>query len=219
MTCAARKWIVMLSTLVVLVGVTVSAAPRSAGAQTIIDEWASVKAPPPPVPKAVTVDPKTTAFLILDIVKQGCNEQRRPRCLPTVPKIQALLTRARAAGMPVIYSLVAGSTIADILREVEPIGNEPAVLSGPDKFLGTDLEKILKDKGIQTVIVVGTAAHGAVLYTASEAALRGFMVVIPVDGVSADIPYAEQYVAWNMLNAPRVGAECTLTKTDLVRFP
>jgi nicotinamidase-related amidase len=69
------------------------------------------------------------------------------------------------------------------------------------------------------VIVVGTAAHGAVLYTASDAALQGLKVILPVDGISADIPYAEQYVAWNMLNAPRVGAQCTLTKIDLIQFP
>ena len=90
--------------------------------------------------------------------------------------------------------------------------------SGPDKFFGTDLEKILKDKGIRTVIVTGTASHGAVLYTASGAALRGMKVVIPVDGMSAESTYAEQYVAWNMVNAPRISAETTLTKTDMIRF-
>ena len=54
-----------------------------------------------------------------------------------------------------------------------------------DKFLGTDLEKILKDKGIATVIIVGTAAHGAVLYTGSGAAMRGMNVIVPVDGMSS----------------------------------
>jgi nicotinamidase-related amidase len=48
-----------------------------------------------------------------------------------------------------------------------------------DKFMlgnkDTGLEKILKDKGITTVIAVGTAANGAVLYTSSAAALRGLM--------------------------------------------
>ena len=64
-------------------------------------------------------------------------------------------------------------------------GDEPHVLSGPDKFRNTDLEKILKDKGITTVIVVGTAANGAVLFTASGAAFRGMNVIVPVDGMSA----------------------------------
>ncbi len=68
--------------------------------------------------------------------------------------------------------------------------------------MGTDLEKILKDKGIKAVIVTGTAAHRAVLYTASGAALRGMHVIVPVDGMSAENVYAEQYVAWNLVNAP-----------------
>jgi hypothetical protein len=56
-----------------------------APAQTIIDEWASVKAPP--ALKPVTIDPKTTAILVIDLIKQLCNEQRRPRCVASIPKI------------------------------------------------------------------------------------------------------------------------------------
>jgi hypothetical protein len=37
-----------------------------------------------------------------------------------------------------------------------PTADEPSVRSGPDKFLNTNLDKILKDKGIQTVIATGT---------------------------------------------------------------
>ena len=128
------------------------------------------------------------------------------------------MARVRAKHVPVIYSL-AGGAVTDILSEVAPLGGEPIVSSGPDKFLGTDLEKRLREKGIQAVIVVGTAAHGAVLYTASEAALRGFRVIVPVDGMSAEILYAEQYVAWNLVNAPRVGAQVTLTRTDTIQIP
>jgi nicotinamidase-related amidase len=50
----------------------------------------------------------------------------------------------------------------------------------------TDLEKILNDKGIKTVVVVGTAAQGAVLNTASQAAFRGLRVIVPLDGMSAE---------------------------------
>jgi nicotinamidase-related amidase len=87
-----------------------------------------------------------------------------------------------------------------------------------DKFVNTDLEKILKDKGVATVIVVGTAAHGAVLYTASGAAMRGMKVILPVDGISADTAYAEQYVAWHLVNAPVISAAMTLTTLDSVKF-
>jgi nicotinamidase-related amidase len=163
------------------------------------------------------IDPKVTALLILDIQKQICVPER-PGCLASVPNIQSLLTRSRAKGAPVIYSLGRG-TAADIYQEVAPQAGEPVVTSGPDKFLGTDLEKILKEKGITTVIVVGTAANGAVLYTVSGAALRGLKVVVPVDGMSADNLYVEQYTAWHLLNAPRVGAQVTLTRIDMIQYP
>ena len=48
------------------------------------------------------------------------------------------------------------------------------------------LQKMLKDKGITTVIPVGTVAHGGVLFTSVAAAQRGFTVVVPVDGMSGD---------------------------------
>jgi hypothetical protein len=39
----------------------------------------------------------------------------------------------------VIYSIIANSTMADVMPDVAPLGDEPSVLSGPDKFLNTDL--------------------------------------------------------------------------------
>lgn len=191
---------------------------QSAHAQTIIDEWASVKAPPPPALKAVTIDTKTTALLLLDFNQQSCNPQRRPRCVASIPKVKTLLAAARAAGVPVAYTLGGGGKPADIASELAPAANEPVVSSGVDKFVNTDLEKILKDKGITTVIVVGTAAHGAVLYTASGAAQRGMKVIVPVDGISAETTYVEQYVAWHLVNAPVISPAMTLTTIDGVKF-
>ena len=52
----------------------------------------------------------------------------------------------------------------------------------------TGLQKMLKDKGITTVIPVGVASYGAVLYTGSAAALRGFNVIVPADGMTATPP-------------------------------
>ena len=187
-------------------------------ARTIVDDWSTVQAPPAPVLKPAAVDPKTTALLILDIVRQGCNAERRPRCLDTLPAVHALLARARTAGVMVGYSLVRGSTAADILAPVAPVGGEPMVTSGTDKFLGTDLEATLKAKGIKTVIILGVVAQGAVLTTATEAALRGFEVVVPVDGVSSDQIYAEQYTAWDLVNAPVIAGHVALTRSDLIQF-
>jgi nicotinamidase-related amidase len=190
-------------------------APLPAG--NIIDEWNTVKVPAAPELKPATIDPKTTALLMLDFNRQTCNAEKRPRCIASIPAVRKLLALARTKGAPVVYSLSPGAATKDIAQELAPRADEPVVTSGPDKFLGTDLEKILKEKGVKTVIVVGTAAHGAVLYTASGAAFRGLSVVVPVDGMSAEDPYAEQYVAWNLVNAPRVSSQTTLTKIDLIR--
>jgi len=185
--------------------------------QTIIDEWSTVQAPKPPELKPVTLEPKTTALLVLDFVKQTCNTERRPRCLTSVPKVEGLLKSARAKGLFVVHSITTAATQADILNELAPADGEPIVKSAADKFFKTELEKILNDKGIKTVVVVGTAAQGAVLNTASQAAFRGLRVIIPVDGMSAENTYFEQYTAYHMANAPGVGQQTTLTKIDLIK--
>ncbi|MGA3173630.1 MAG: cysteine hydrolase [Syntrophorhabdales bacterium] len=192
--------------------------PLCVSGQTVIDEWNAIKVPPAPQVKKVAVDPASTALLLLDFNKQTCNAQTRPRCISSIPKVQKLLERARAANLTVVYSLSAGAVPADIAGELAPRSGEAVVTSGPDKFLNTDLDSILRDKKIKTVIVTGTASHGAVLYTASEAAFRGMKVIVPVDGMSAEVLYAEQYVSWHLVNAPRVSAQTTLSRTDLITF-
>lgn len=190
-------------------------AVSTASAQTIVDEWANVKAPPAPVLKPVTVDPGTTALLMLDFQNSNCG--KRPRCLASVPAVRKLLAEARAKGMLIVYTTGPSGKVADTLAELAPTGTEPSLSSGVDKFLDTDLEKILKSKDIQTVIAIGTAAHGAVLHTASAAAMRNMKVIVPVDGMSFDA-YTEQYTAWHLANAPVVSRNVTLTRLDLVKF-
>ena len=189
----------------------------SGSAQTIVDDWAKVQAPKPPELKGVTLDPKTTALLVLDFVKQTCNTERRPRCLTSVPQVQSLMKLARSKGVAVVHSITTAATPADILKDVAPLEGEPMVKAPADKFFKTDLEKILNDKGIKTVVVVGTAAQGAVLNTASQAAFRGLQVIIPVDGMSAENTYFEQYTAYHLTNSPGVGQQVTLTKIDMIK--
>ena len=198
--------------LVAGLGLAVSAA----SAQTIVDEWATVKAPPAPELKPASLDPKTTALLMLDFVAPNCTQ--RPRCMASIPAVKKLLGEARAKGMLIVYATGPTGKRADTVAEVAPTDSEPVVSTGVDKFVNTDLEKILKAGGTQTVIAMGTAAHGAVLYTASAASLRGMKVILPVDGMSADSPYVEQYTAWHLTNAPLVARNVTLTKIDLIKF-
>ena len=66
-----------------------------AGAGDVIEDWALAKAPAAPALKDATVDPKTTALLVLDFMRGNCNTERRPRCVESLPKAKALLERAQ----------------------------------------------------------------------------------------------------------------------------
>jgi len=120
----------------------------------------------------------------------------------------------------VIYSIAgSGATPASVLPELGPAPGEtilPAL--GPDKFIGSDLEQSLKAKMIKTVIVVGTQAQTSVLHTAGAAALRGFTVVVPVDGMSSDEIFPELYTAWHLSTAARIADKVTLTRIDMISF-
>jgi nicotinamidase-related amidase len=125
-----------------------------AQAANIIDEWASVKAPPAPQLRSVTVDPNTTALLMLDFMKQNCGI--RPRCVATIPTAKKLLYSARAAKMTVVHTKFGTTTFADVvIRASLRLPGEATFTSFADKFVNTDLEKMLKDKGIKTVIAIG----------------------------------------------------------------
>lgn len=203
----------------------ISAAGISAAhAATVVDEWKTIKVPPAPNLGEVTVDPSTTALLLLDFNgaqnpdKGPCNTKTKPRCIAELPHLAKLLQEARDSGTPVIYSITANATPADIATALAPRDGDPIVKAGANKFINTDLEKILTDRHIKTIIVNGTAAEGAVLNTAAYAALKGMDVVLPVDGMSSTDPYAEQYVTWHFANAPGVSAKTKLTKIDSIKF-
>jgi nicotinamidase-related amidase len=191
-----------------------------AGAADVIKEWASIKAPPAPEAKAVTLDGKTTALLILDVMKGSC--ARRPRCTEMLPGLKKLHDAARAAGAMVFYTLVGGSspTPADVAEGMTPKDGEWVIQRGPDKFLGSPLEQRLKDRGIRTVIVTGTSAQGVGIGTGSSAAQRGYKVIVPYDGLAADNAYQEQYAAYHLATGgPAVVTEqVTLTRSDMIKF-
>jgi nicotinamidase-related amidase len=192
---------------------------QSLFAQGIIDEWNNVKIPPPPALRQVFLEPKNTALLVLDVAKHTCNNEVRPRCIDMLPKVKKLMTKARSKGLLVVYALGLLPTPgmpSDIWSEAAMVGDEPWVRSGPDKFLKTDLEKILHDKGIKTVVVIGAASHGAVLYTIGGSVFRGLKVIVPVDAIAAESTYAEQYTVWHLQNAPRMAANVLLTSVDLI---
>jgi nicotinamidase-related amidase len=222
-----------LRTLTALAAALAGALPLmvpAARAQTIVDEWASVKVPPPPELKKVTVEPKTAVLLVMGFVRDSCNAARRPRCAATIPAVARLLAGARGHGVFVMHSVPSTNPTGDyIVPELAPLPGEGIIPPNrPNKFLPVDpefpqfadfaLDKILGAKGIKTVITVGTQVQTAVLHTAAEAALRGYKVIVPVDGMSGDSVYPEQYTAWHLTNTQRIMQHVTLTKVDLVGY-
>jgi nicotinamidase-related amidase len=189
--------------------------------QGIIGEWVNVKLPPVPELKPVTVDPKTTALLVLDMMKGNCGA--RPRCLATLPNVKKLLEAARAHDMMVVYNLTGAGKIEDMVDpSLAPRPGEFMVkgAGGADKFVNSNLDQGLKDKGIKTVIVTGTSAQGAVGGTTNGAAQRGYKAVVPVDGMSAEDAFNELYAAWHIYKGGPAALvnNATLTRSDLIGF-
>jgi nicotinamidase-related amidase len=189
-------------------------------ADDITTEWATVKPPPAPELKPATVDPKTTALLVLDMMKANCGT--RPRCVATVPNVKTLIGAARAHDMMVFYTMVGANPKPEgmVDQTLAPRDGEWVARGGADKFIGSDLEQRLKDKGIKTVIVTGTSAQGAVVGTSNGAVQRGYKAVVPVDGMSAEDPYNEQYAAWHLYKGGPAGLteNVTLTRSDMIKF-
>ena len=177
-----------------------------------------------PDPVAVEIPVKGAALLVLDITSVICPP--RPTCVASVPKIAALVKKARDAKVPVIYSqtATAGSTY---IADIAPQPGDATVTGRADKFYGTNLEQILKDKAVETAVVVGSAANGAVLYTTFGLGLRGITVVVAQDGISGDPEFTETLTRWQLLNEPGFAnanntpldkGHVTLSTTDKITF-
>jgi nicotinamidase-related amidase len=179
-----------------------------------------------PAPAAVALDAKTTALLVLDIHTAVC--QPNPACISTVPAIAALIGKARAAKVPVIYSsTVSPAGPPATLAQVAPQAGEPVVSTRANKFTDTNLEQLLKQKNAATLVVVGSAANGAVLYTSFHANTRGFTVVVAEDGISSPVPVNTQVARYQLLNqpgfinsdnTPLADKKVTLSRSDLISF-
>jgi len=185
----------------------------------------TLQAPSPPDPVPVALDPATTALLIFDIVDPICT--RQPNCTgKMVPAITALLSRARKAGVTIGYGTRA-HTMSNWMPEVLPAPGDIKIESqAQDRFYKTDLDQLLKAKGITTLILAGWKVSGSVTYTSVGATLRGYTVVVPVDASldATDFEIAvgqyqilHQHSA-NAENEPLKNKASTLSRTDLISF-
>ncbi|MBM2810112.1 MAG: hypothetical protein HW416_871, partial [Chloroflexi bacterium] len=163
--------------------------------------------------------------LVLDMTEATCGP--RPTCIATVPAVASLLENARSAGVFVVYST--GRAPTNVLADLAPWEDDPTVGSAADKFYGTDLDEILRSRGITTVVIIGTVANGAPLYTTFGASLRGYTVVVAEDGISEETgqPFDKVVARYQILNqagfanptnTPLVAQRATLSRTDMITF-
>jgi len=185
----------------------------------------TLQMPATPDPARVTLDPKTTALVVLDYVEDICNSQ--PTCKgQMLPAITPFMDRVRKAGLTVAYGTRA-QNMTKWLKEVAPAaGDIKIVNTAQDRFYGTDLDKELKAKGIKTLIMVGWKISGSVTYTSVGAMAHDYTVVIPMDTTSAGSGYETTIGFYNVLNSgnanlanqPLKPKAVTLTRTDLISF-
>jgi isochorismate hydrolase len=185
----------------------------------------SLQMPATPEPARVTLDPKTTALLVLDYVEDICATQAKCKG-QMLPAMTPFMTKVRKAGLTVAYGTRA-QNMTKWLPEVAPAaGDIKIVNTAQDRFYGTDLDKELKAKGIKTIIMVGWKISGSVTYTSVGAMAHDYTVVIPMDTTAAASDYETTIGFYNVLNSgnanlanqPLKPKAVTLTRTDLITF-
>jgi biuret amidohydrolase len=160
------------------------------------------------------IDPKKTAMIVVDMqndfVASGA-AMETPAARAVVPKLAEALKICRDAGIKVIYTahvhrrdgsdmglfddmhppianreaLVDGTPGVDIYSDVAPAPGEHVIkkhrYSG---FFGTDLDMILREWGVDTVIISGTTTENCCHATARDAMFRNYRVVFLSDATA-----------------------------------
>ena len=143
-----------------------------------------------------------------------------------VPAIFSLLKQARKAGVTIAYGTRAPH-MSHWLPEVSPGPDDIKIESqAQDRFYNTDLDKLLKAKGITTLILTGWKVSGSVTYTSVGATLRGYTVVVPIDAsldaTDFEIAIGRYQILHqsnsNAANEPLKDSASTLSRTDLITF-
>jgi nicotinamidase-related amidase len=147
------------------------------------------------------------AILVIDMLEDMINKAR-PFKMPiefkrkVIPNISKFLLKGRQNKMPIIYvsdahrpndpefidfqsgveHAIRGTKGAKIIEEVYPKDGDFIVekrrFSG---FFGTDLELLLNDLCVNSVVFVGRPTNVCVLYTAADAFSRGYSVFAITD--------------------------------------
>ena len=210
-----------MSSLALALCVGASEAPAAQAPAKMI----TLQMPATPDPAPVTLDPKTTALIVLDYVEDICNSQVSCRT-KMLPAMTPFMQRVRKAGLTVAYGTRAQNQ-TKWLKEVAPAPGDIRITNtAQDRFYRTDLDEQLKAKRITTLIMVGWKISGSVTYTSVGAMAHDYTVVIPMDTTSAGSDYETTIGFYNVLNSgnanlpnqPLKPNAVTLTRTDLLTF-
>ena len=145
------------------------------------------------------------AILVVDMLNDFVTGALKcDRGLAIVPKTAELLRGAREKGVPVIFCndahlkgidhelklwgdhAIAGTKGAEVIPELELCEKDYVVpkrrYSG---FFHTDLDLLLKELGVDTVILTGLHAHMCVRHTAADAYQLGYGIVVAKDATGS----------------------------------
>lgn len=182
----------------------------------------AAEGPNRPEAKPIELDSKTTAILVLDL-NARCHDDKQI-CNKLTPRLGEFLEKARAANAPIIYSVSAsakGKPLGEIASPLKRREGEAVIYpDGFDKFHGGELQAMLKEKGVKTVVVTGASTNSAVMYTATTAArMHRYAVVIPMDGMVATTNYEQEYTFHQFTVLPSDSAkQFQFTRLGLIAF-
>lgn len=147
------------------------------------------------------------ALLIIDMlndfVLQGAPLEV-PDTRKIIPAIQSEITAARNAGSPVIYicdyhepddrefsrfrwppHAVKGTKGADVVDDLKPAPNDIVIKKTTySGFFNTKLDETLKRLNVDAVRLTGDVTHICIMFTASDAVLRGYNVSVVEKGIA-----------------------------------
>ncbi|MFC1814791.1 cysteine hydrolase family protein [Thermodesulfobacteriota bacterium] len=182
----------------------------------------STQKPKLPEPEPITVDIKKTAILVLD----GSQRWGNPAlpCNRLIPAIPNFLDRARAVGLPIIYTVSfgnKGTPEGQVYTGLNRRPCEPVIYpDGFNKFTGGELQSYLNVYDVDTLIITGYRSNISVLNTATKATreLR-YNVIIPIDGMTAITDYEQEYTLFHFTVLPaQAAALFTFTLLGMIDF-
>jgi nicotinamidase-related amidase len=148
-----------------------------------------------------------TALLVID-VQQGLFQKSHPiyGADELLDRINSLVEQAHQAGVPVFYvqhcdqtGLVRGTDAWRLHPRLRPLETDSLLFKQKsNSFEETDLDEILKSKGIDHVVVTGLVTHGCVKNGCLGAKELGYKVTLVKDAHSNYSAKAAQLVEeWN----------------------